>query len=232
MTSVKPVGIAVGPQAVQESTRPAREPAALIMPEARATFLAQLDDLWGNAKYAAIVKHINDYIRPFVSADMKGLGLDAIISLNEELFVLQHRLIAVSNKLSLVEDRPAAERALKLQQKISYVRTYAFRAAVALFDKSIPDPVAPWITYRNTLKKPGFHSPGLQESYYLDKAREFIRKGGDFEQIQPVSAEFIATLKSGELAEWVVDAHDEARICKSDVPVAPNHTLLARDGRK
>lgn len=200
--------------------------------------LAALDALWTAKSYAKIVDKVHESTQPLVGRDFAGLDGEALYQLATQLFVLEQRMGAVINKLSLVDapvdGRDAKQTALKAldtQRTIAAAQTAVFRQAVALQDASTPTPVGQWVVFRDTQKKPGFHTPGAQELYYVEKLRKFITQGGDPSQIRPLDAAFLATLKSGALVEYAVDAWDVARAAViEDGRPSPGHTLLTSGG--
>jgi pyruvate kinase len=199
--------------------------------------LGALDALWTSKSYAKIVDKVHESTQPLVGRDFAGLDPEALYQLATQLFVLEQRMGAVINKLSLVDGPSAAEakatslKALDTQRTIAAAQTAVFRQAVALQDASTPTPVGQWVVFRDTQKKPGFHTPAAQELYYVEKLRKFISQGGDPSQIRPLDAQFLKDLPSGALVEYAVDSWDVARasVIEGDRP-SPGHTLLASGG--
>lgn len=188
---------------------------------------AKLDELWERGRYPAIVSEIARHLERVDEKVFASLGAGELMPWVAELYILQQRMLAVSNKLDMSDQRAAKLQACELLGRIGKLTTRAFLRAVELQQQKETAPVASWAVYKNTLKQPGFHPQSTLDTYYIDKTLEFIRKGGDLEQIKPVTLEFLQSLKSGELCEWVVTAHDDARITRSEAPVAPNHTVLS-----
>ena len=200
--------------------------------------LTALDALWTSKSYAKIVDKVHESTAPLVGRDFAGLDPEALYQLATQLFVLEQRMGAVINKLSLVDapvdGRDATSTSLKAldtQRTIAAAQTAVFRQAVALQDASTPTPVGQWVVFRDTQKKPGFHTPAAQELYYVEKLRKFISQGGDPSQIRPLDAAFLTSLQSGALVEYAVDAWDVARaaVIEDDRP-SPGHTLLTSGG--
>ena len=196
--------------------------------------LQDLDGLWRKGSYAKIIDAIAAHAQVQQGRDFVGLDPESLHQLATQLYVLEQRMGSLLNKVSLVDDgtgRAVALKALKTQQQLAAIQTAVFREAVRLQDSSTSTPVGQWVIFRDTQKKPGFHTPDAQEQYYIDKLRKFIGQGGDPSQIKNVDSAFLAELKSGELCEYVVDAWDVARaaVTGGERP-SPGHTLLARGG--
>ena len=147
-----------------------------------------------------------------------------------DLHTLQHRAIGLANSLSLREQPEAAKAALNLLGTIGQAQSNLFEFAVALADKASPKhAVQAWVVHKDTMKKPGFHSDEVRQNYFVGKAKEFVQKGGNLNDIKPVTKEGLNAFKSGEFVEWAVDAFDVARMSNAEDP-APGHSLLAWGG--
>lgn len=192
--------------------------------------LDQLDALWAKGDFPAVVSQLEKELTP-LQGKLKSLDGASTGRWISELHVLQHRGISLANKISMKENPAAAKQALGLLQTIANLQTEVFERAVSLADAKTPDKAVPaWIVHKDTMKKAGFHSPDARQQYFVDKARSFIEKGGDLNQIEAVTPEALAKYKSGQFVEWVVDSYDVARITPADSPVSPGHTLLAWGG--
>jgi pyruvate kinase len=193
--------------------------------------LEDLDALWKLQSYPKIVDKITEHAQRLDGRDFAGLDPEALYQLASQLYVLEQRTGTLLNKLSLVDNKATALRALDTQRTLARVQTAVFRRAVELQDSSTSTPVGQWVVFRDTQKKPGFHSPDSQEMYFIEKLRKFISEGGDPSQIRNLDASFLSELKSGQLCEYVVDAYDVARAATvEDGKPSPGHTLLAHGG--
>lgn len=200
--------------------------------------LLDLDDLWRKGDYAKIVDQLDARARHLAGQDFAGIDAEALYQLATQLYVLEQRLGTLLNKLSLVastgpgpDARAVALQALGAQRQLAAIQTTVFRRAVALEAGATATPVGQWVVFRDTQKKPGFHTPDAQQQYYVERLRKFISLGGDPSEIKLLDAAFLSSLPSGALVEYVVDAWDVARAAtqRSGAP-APGHTLLARGG--
>lgn len=193
--------------------------------------LQDLDGLWTAGAYPKIVERMADQVARLEGRDFGGLDPEALYQLAGQLFVLEQRMGALLNKVSVVDDKGTALRALDTQRRLAGVQTAVFRRAVELQDAATPTPVGQWVVFRDTQKKPGFHAPSAQEQYFIEKLRKFVAAGGDPAQIHTIDKAFLAGLPSGQLCEYVVDAYDVARAATVvDGRPSPGHTLLARGG--
>ncbi len=186
------------------------------------------DLLWSKGRYADLVREIAAEITRMSESQIASLGAAELLHLGGRLYTIQHRLVALTNRVSLVDAAPVKEQALALLRRLGPLETATFLRTVELFERGDASPVRPWMLFRNTLKRPGFHSEADVEGYYLDKMYAFLRQGGDLAQVKTLDPVFLEGLKSGELCEWVVTADDVARIGRSEVKVAPNHTILSQ----
>jgi pyruvate kinase len=193
--------------------------------------LEQLDQLWLLHNYQKVVERLGEHAARLEGRDFAGLEPEALHRLAEQLFILEQRTAAALNKVSLVDARSTSLAALGVQRKLASIQTAVFRRAVELQDAATPAPVGQWVVFRDTQKKPGFHSPTAQEQHYLERLRKFIGEGGDPSQIALLDSTFLDQLKGGELVEYVVDAVDVARaaVVEPGRP-APGHTVLAKGG--
>lgn len=192
--------------------------------------LDQLDTLWAKGDFPAVVTQLEKELTP-LQGKLKTLDGASTGRWISELHVLQHRGISLANKISMKDNPAAAKQALGLLQTIANLQTEVFERAVGLADAKTPDKAVPaWVVHKDTMKKAGFHSPDARQQYFVDKARSFIEKGGDLNQIEAVTPEALEKYKSGQFVEWVVDSYDVARITPADSPISPGHTLLAWGG--
>ncbi len=193
--------------------------------------LTDLDRLWTLKNYPKIVEKLAGHAERLADRDFNGLDAEALYQLASTLFVLEQRLGTLLNKLSACTARGPALQALAVQKHLAGVQTAVFRRAVEMQDEASPQPVGQWVVFRDTQKKPGFHTPDAQERYYVERVRKFVAEGGDPTQIKALDADFLKELEPGQLVEYVVDAQDVARaaVVEPGKPT-PGHTLLARGG--
>ena len=193
--------------------------------------IQSLDALWEKGEYARILDTIDSEVAPFVGVEFNGLSAVALISLSSTLFVFEERVKAVINKLSMTTDRAAKLHGLNLAKDLANIETSVFRRAVERQDAADPHTVTAWIVARDTRKKPDKHERYEQLTYAAQKTVEFYMKGGQDSQVRAVDAAFLQELRSGQLAEYVVDAYDVARaaVVEAGRP-SPGHTVLARGG--
>jgi pyruvate kinase len=191
--------------------------------------MQQLDHLWDTGQYAAIVKAIAATVAPLTRTDFKGLDGQALVVTASKLFVLEERLKATINKLSLTDNKTAKLHALTLAQDIASASTSVFRQAVVLQDAADPQPVSAWLVAKDTHKNAHKWTPEEHLTYLAQKTVEFYLKGGSDAQIANVSPAFLRSVKSGALCEYVVDAYDMARaaVVEPGRP-SPGHTVLSR----
>lgn len=191
--------------------------------------MQQLDRLWETGQYAAIVNSIALTIAPLKRTDFKGLDGQALVVTASKLFVLEERLKATINKLSMTDNKAAKLQALSLAQDIAAASTGVFRQAVVLQDAADPLPVSAWLVAKDTHKNAHKWTPEEHLNYLAQKTVEFYLKGGTDAQIADVSPAFLSSLKSGALCEYVVDAYDTARaaVVEAGRP-SPGHTVLSR----
>lgn len=193
--------------------------------------LDELDALWSSKQLDQVAERIATLVKPYVGVDFTGLDPAALDQLAGRLFILEQRLTTLINRMSMVEGRGKLDLALTTQRTLAGVQTAVFREAVRLQDTSTKTPVGQWVVFRDTEKKPGFHTPEAHEAYYLDKLRKFIGEGGDPEQVKHLDGAFLASLNDGQLCEYVVDAVDVARAAEVHPgKPSPGHTVLARGG--
>jgi pyruvate kinase len=222
---------AAAPVATTQAGKAKASPQAVttpaLPPQADTGWIGGLDSLWAAGKFPEVVNHIDQRLAPLKAGSFEKLDPVALGGWVEELYVLQHRMIAVCNKLSMKESPEASKKALTVLQTLGDLQTAVFRRAVEMSNAKDPAPVTAWAIYRNTMKKPGFHSPTEGEAYFVEKAKKFIAAGGDPTMIKTLSMDFLKSVKNDELCEWVVDAHDTARVASADVEPTPGHTLLS-----
>ncbi|OGQ18016.1 MAG: pyruvate kinase [Deltaproteobacteria bacterium RBG_16_71_12] len=191
--------------------------------------LSELDALWGKKQLDNVAQRIAQLVAPWQGFDFTGLDPAALDQLAGRLFVLEQRLTALINRMSMVDGPAKVTVALETQRQLAAVQTAVFREAVRLQDSSTKTPVGQWVVFKDTEKKPGFHTPEAHEAYYLEKLRKFIGEGGDPAQISVIDAKFLASLKDGQLCEYVVDGVDVARAAEVHAgKPSPGHTVLAR----
>lgn len=193
------------------------------------TWANSLDGLWSSGQYSKIVDHMDKRLAALDVHAFDKMDVATVSGWIEELYVLQHRALAVSNKLSMVDNAVAKKQVLGLLKAIGELQSAVFTRAETLANAKDEHPVSAFVLYRNTMKKPGFHTPTEEERYFVETARSFIQRGGDPSDIKPLSMGFINGLKSNELVEFVVDAVDVARVAR-DSGVSPGHTLLSWGG--
>jgi pyruvate kinase len=142
---------------------------------------------------------------------------------------LEERLKATLNQLSMTDAGPAKMQALGLAKDLATVSTAIFRQAVVLQDRNDTRPVTAWIVAKDTHKNAHKWSPEEHHSYVAQKTVEFYLKGGQESQIRSVDGDFLKSLKSGALCEYVVDAYDVARaaVVEEGRP-SPGHTVLSQ----
>ncbi len=187
----------------------------------------ELDTLWRAGRYAELVDRVAVDLEKMESTSIEAASFAWLGQATGQLYLMQHRLIGAANHLSPKQEPRPARKALELLQRVGDLLTTIFERTVALADAKEKSPVGPWQVFKNTMKQPGFHKTTETEAYFVEKLQKFVRKGGDIRDIQPVSAETLAKIKSGEPYEWVVDAFDVARIGPASGPATPGHTLLA-----
>lgn len=222
---------------VQQQQQPiapvmATKPAAMIDGVDRAlgsAALKQLDVLWKAGDYAAIVPVIAAELAPLKGADFKGLDGNALVGATSKVYILEERLKATINQLSMVDDKPAKMAALGLAGDLATVSTAIFRAAVVLQDAADPQPVSAWLVAKDTHKKAEKWTPTDHLAYVAQKTVEFYLKGGKDSQIRLIDGDFLKSLKSGDLCEYVVDAYDipRASVVEAGKP-SPGHTVLSK----
>ncbi|MCC7073020.1 MAG: pyruvate kinase [Deltaproteobacteria bacterium] len=193
--------------------------------------LSELDGLWNKKQLGAVAERIAQIVNPLVGADFTGLDPTALDQLAGRLYVLEQRLTTLINRMSMTEGHGKLDVALTTQRALAGVQTAVFREAVRLQDTSTKTPVGQWVVFRDTEKKQGFHTPEAHEAYYLEKLRKFIAEGGDPGQVRHIDAAFLASVRDGQLCEYVVDAIDVARAAEVHPgKPSPGHTVLARGG--
>jgi pyruvate kinase len=186
------------------------------------------DALWNAGRYAECVKQVHAEYDGLKGTKVEQLDPTALGELIHELHLTQHRLIGLSNKLSMVDEGGAKREALALLQGVGEIQTRAAEMAFAIADGNEPDrAVSPWIVHKNTRKQQGPSTRDERLAYFASKAKKFITKGGSMGQIRPVELEELKKFPSGRLVEWAVDEFDVARIADADKEPAPGHTLLA-----
>ena len=104
--------------------------------------LRTLDALWAGKQYGAIIDTIAAELAPLRGADFKGLDGNALVAVTSKVYILEERLKATINQLSLVGEKPAKLQALGLAKELAGVSTAIFRAAVVLQDAADPQPVS------------------------------------------------------------------------------------------
>jgi len=197
----------------------------------RSPLVQRLDQLWADGKYGKIVDVLADELRPLEGADFKGLGGEELVGLTARVYLLEERLKATLNKLSMTDGDGAAakKKGLELAQRSATVSTAIFRRAVEMQDAADPQPVLAWVVAKDTHKKAHKWSPEEHLAYVAQKTVEFYMKGGTEAQIANVDAKLLKSLKSGALCEYVVDAHDVARAAVvENGKASPGHTVLAQ----
>ena len=189
----------------------------------------QLDQLWAGKQYGKIVDVIAAEVAPLLQADFKGLDGNSLVAATSKVYVLEERLKATLNHLSMTDAGPAKMQALGLAKDLATVSTAIFRQAVVLQDKNDTRPVTAWIVAKDTHKNAHKWSPEEHLSYVAQKTVEFYIKGGLESQIRSVDGDFLKSLKSGALCEYVVDAYDVARaaVVEEGRP-SPGHTVLSQ----
>jgi len=191
--------------------------------------LRQLDALWAGKQYGAIVDAIAAELAPLGGADFKGLDGNALVAVTSKVYILEERLKATINQLSLVDDKGTKLQALGLAKDLAGISTAIFRAAVVLQDAADPQPVSAWLVAKDTHKKADKWSPTEHLAYVAQKTVEFYLKGGQESQIRLIDGDFLKSLKSGALCEYVVDAYDvpRASVVEAGKP-SPGHTVLSQ----
>lgn len=227
-----PAGVAQavtnGPGPAAQNVQTPEPPVAALLSDAGEKLLLDIDRLWTAKDAIGITRAVETRLAGVTTQGIQSLNANEVRALYCELYILQNRMLAVSNKLTIDGEGPVKTGASTLLQRIGVLTTAAFTRSVELANEGAKEPpVRAWQVFKNTLKKPGFHTPSMLESAYLEKALDFIAKGGDFANVQHVTIDFLKGLKSGELCEWAVNGWDEARITRTQIGVAPNHTLLA-----
>jgi pyruvate kinase len=189
----------------------------------------QLDALWAGKQYGAIVDAIAAEVAPLRTADFKGLDGNALVAVTSKVYILEERLKATINQLSLVDDKATKLKALGLARDLAGISTAVFRAAVVLQDAADPQPVSAWLVAKDTHKKADKWSPTEHLAYVAQKTVEFYLKGGQESQIRLIDGDFLKSLESGALCEYVVDAYDVARasVVEAGKP-SPGHTVLSQ----
>ena len=187
----------------------------------------ELDQLWASRAFDKVLDFIDGEITRLAHADLGSLGVAGLQQWVETLYLRQHQLIGLANNADLRGESGLARRALDMLRRLGEVQTPIFEEVATRADATDKAPVEPWQVFCNTLKKPGYHSLSETQKYFVEKLRGFVAKGGDFRDIQIVSAPVLQSLKNGDLCEWVVDKFDVARLASSRAKVAPGHTLLA-----
>jgi pyruvate kinase len=191
--------------------------------------IKSLNALWDAGDYRAIVDAIDAEVAVMRRTNFAGLPGGALISAHVKAYVLEERLKATINRLSLVDDRPTKLRALALATDVATVCTAVFRAAVKAEAAATAQPVSAWVVAKDTHKKAEKWSPTEHLAYVAQKTVEFYLKGGADSQIRTVDADFLRSVKSGVLCEYVVDAYDVARAaCVEHGRPSPGHTVLAQ----
>jgi pyruvate kinase len=197
----------------------------------RSPFVQKLDQLWADGDYSKLIDALADELRPLEGADFKGIGGQELIGLTAKVYLLEERLKAAQNKLSMVDSGSAESKlyGLQLSQRAAAVSTAIFRRAVELQDAADPQPITAWVVAKDTHKKAHKWTPEEHLAYVAQKTVEFYLKGGRDAQIADVNAGFLRSLKSGALCEYVVDAYDVARaaVVEAGKP-SPGHTVLSR----
>jgi pyruvate kinase len=191
--------------------------------------LRQLDALWARKEYGAIVGAIAAEVAPLRNADFKGLDGNALVAVTSKVYILEERLKATINQLSLVDDKATKLQALGLAKDIAGISTAIFRAAVVLQDAADPQAVSAWLVAKDTHKKADKWTPTEHLAYVAQKTVEFYLKGGHESQIRLIDGDFLKSLKSGALCEYVVDAYDvpRASVVEAGKP-SPGHTVLSQ----
>lgn len=191
--------------------------------------IKSLDALWEARDYARIVNAIADDVAVLQKTNFSGLPGSALMTATVKAYVLEERLKATINKLSLVDDAPTKIRALKLATEIAAVCTAVFRAGLEAEASATTQPVSAWVVAKDTHKKAEKWSPTEHLAYVAQKTVEFYLKGGKDCQIRTVDADFLRSVKSGALCEYVVDAYDIPRAaCVEPGRPSPGHTVLAQ----
>jgi pyruvate kinase len=191
--------------------------------------IKQLDQLWASKQYGKIVDVIAAEVAPLLQADFKGLDGNSLVAATSKVYVLEERLKATLNQLSMTDAGPAKMQALGLAKDLATVSTAIFRQAVVLQDRNDTRPVTAWIVAKDTHKNAHKWSPEEHLAYVAQKTVEFYIKGGQESQIRSVDGDFLKSLKSGALCEYVVDAYDVARaaVVEEGRP-SPGHTVLSQ----
>ncbi len=189
----------------------------------------ELDKLWAAKDYAGVVASIDKALAPLRGADFKGLDGNALIGATSTVYILEERLKAVINVMTMAEHAPAKMQALKLGAEVASVSTAIFRQAVRLQDAADPSPVGAWLVAKDTHKSAHKWTPAEHLSYVAQKTVEFYLKGGKDSQIRQIDGAFLQSLPSGSLCEYVVDAYDVARAAVVEAGKAsPGHTVLSQ----
>lgn len=191
--------------------------------------LKQLDQLWSSKQFGRIVDVIAAEIAPLLQADFKGLDGNALVAATSKVYVLEERLKATLNQLSMTDAAPVKMQALGLAKDLATVSTAIFRQAVVLQDRNETQPVTAWLVAKDTHKNAHKWSPEEHLAYVAQKTVEFYLKGGQDSQVRQVDGDFLKSLKSGALCEYVVDAYDVARAAVvEDGKASPGHTVLSQ----
>ncbi len=189
----------------------------------------KLDALWKAGNFSKIVELIASEVAPLKNADFKGLDGNALVAATTQVFVFEERIKATLNKLSMTDAKGPKMQALGVASDLAEIGTRIFRQAVVLQDANDAQPVAAWLVAKDTHKNAHKWSPEEHLSYVAQKTVEFYLKGGHDSQIKLVDADFLKSLKSGALCEYVVDAYDVARasLVEAGKP-SPGHTVLSK----
>jgi pyruvate kinase len=187
-----------------------------------------LDKLWDKKDYATIVHTLSSEVSKLESQNWEQMPAAQAMDKAADLSVMEQRLRAVLNQISMVENAYLKKEALELLKNLgSHINALFYRAS-DLDNQALSAPVVPYAVFKNTQKKAGFHSKETQKQYYIDDIRKFISKGGSMEQVKPLSASFLQALPARQLCEFAIDEYDTARITEEiHGRPSPGHPLLA-----
>lgn len=162
-------------------------------------------------------------VKKLEDLDFSSLEAPELMDAIERTYRLQQQLITVANDREIKSSPELRAPYLCLLQRVGDISGRAFERACALYDRRAGEPVEPWIVFKNTLKRPGFHPPEVVDRYLADKVLDFVRKGGRATDIKGVSLSELKALDPEVTYEWVVDAWDRPRMGP-----AGGHALLAQ----
>ncbi len=196
---------------------------------AQGTAIKDLDRLWAAKDYAGVVAMVESAIAPLKGADFKGLDGNALIGVTSAVYIMEERLKAVINVMTMAEHGTTKKHALGLAADLATVSTAIFRQAVALQDAADPSPVGAWLVAKDTHKSAHKWTLSEHHAYVAQKTVEFYLKGGQDSQIRMIDGAFLQSMPSGSLCEYVVDAYDVARAAVVEAGKAsPGHTVLSQ----